>query len=112
MAWKENKILEKMPAVPSFLSEDGKKHFRWIVPLLISDHVLKVSDIPLISAACDFYARYLKAEDLDERKKSILMYEKIMSAYGVTFKARATLKLDTLETDDEESLNLEDFICG
>ena len=82
------------------MSTGAREHYDWIVPQLIKDRVVCNIDIPLICAACDFYARFQSAESLTDKKNAIAMYERIMASYGMTYKARRAMGLMKEEKKD------------
>lgn len=100
----ENAILQKTPEPASWLTGTAKDHFKYIVPLLIKDGVVCSVDVPVIEAACDLYATFKdRTQKLSDRKSALASYISIMSAYGVTYKARKALdivKADKSQEDD------------
>ena len=99
----ENTILQKTPEPAEWLSPDGKKHFRYIVPLLIKDKVICSVDVPTIEAACDLYAFFQDCGNkLADRKSALASYVSIMSAFGVTYKARKALAIMKSQDKDDD----------
>ena len=91
---KENAILQKTPEPAQWLTGIAKEHFKYIVPLLIKDEVVCSVDIPVIEAACELYSIFKdRGEKLSDRKSALASYISIMSAFGVTYKARKLLAL-------------------
>lgn len=82
-----------MPKTPSWLSNDAAEHFGWVMPLLIADEVVCKLDIPVVCMACEAFAKFLNAEKFSDQKAAALLYERLMSSFGVTFKAREQLDL-------------------
>ena len=97
----ENAVLQKTPEPASWLTEEAKEHFRYIVPLLIKDGVVCSVDVPVIEAACELYSIFRDREEkLSDRKSALTSYVSIMSAFGVTHKARKTLAITKDEKKD------------
>lgn len=100
----ENAILQKTPKPASWLDKVAQDHFREIVPLLIKDRVVCSVDVPVIEAACELYSIFKdRAVKLSDRKSALASYISIMSAFGVTYKARRALdiaKSDKSQDDD------------
>lgn len=99
----ENAILQKTPEPAGWLSERAKKHFRYIMPLLIKDGVVCSVDVPVIESACELYAKFQDSElKLSDRKAAIASYISIMSSFGVTYKARKQLELMKADKKDND----------
>lgn len=99
----ENAILQKTPEPAGWLSAEAKVHFRYIMPLLIKDGVVCSVDIPVIESACELYAKFQDSDlKLSDRKSAIAAYISIMSAFGVTYKARKQLELMKDEKKDDD----------
>ena len=100
----ENAILQKTPEPAAWLTKTAKEHFKSIMPLLIKDGVVCFVDVPVIEAACDLYATFKdRTQKLSDRKSALASYISIMSAYGVTYKARKALDIskgDKSQDDD------------
>ena len=100
----ENAILQKTPEPAAWLTGIAKEHFKYIVPLLIKDGVVCSVDVPVIEAACELYSIFKdRTEKLSDRKSALASYISIMSAFGVTYKARKSLaivKEDKSQDDD------------
>lgn len=86
--------LKETPEPHTWLSVGGRKHYREIMPLLVREGVVKQKDVWLVESACENFAIW---QDTDEaytvRKAALQQYQKIMEAYGVTFKASKQLAL-------------------
>ena len=99
----ENAVLQKTPEPAAWLTGIAKEHFKYIVPLLIKDGVVCFVDVPVIEAACDLYATFKdRTLKLSDRKSALASYISIMSAYGVTYKARKQLAIVKSEKDKED----------
>ena len=99
----ENAILQKTPNPSAWLTQRAKEHFKYIMPLLIKDGVVCVVDVPVIESACELYAVFQdRNEKLSDRKSAIASYISIMSAFGVTYKARKALAISK-ESSSQES---------
>lgn len=100
----DTSILCKVPKPHGWLSEGAKKHYDEIVPLLIGEGVVKYKDIPLLESACELFAiwRGENGEPFAIRKSALQQYQKIMTEYGVTYKASKQLALlDKQDKKDE-----------
>ena len=100
---KENKILDRKPEASQWLSAEAKAHFDYIVTLLIKDKVVCAIDIHLIEVACDLYGTYRTSENFNVKKAAISTYEKIMSSFGVTYKARRALEITKSESSEDDT---------
>ena len=99
----ENAILQKTPEPAAWLAGTAKDHFKYIVPLLIKDGVVCSVDVPVIEAACELYSIFKdRTEKLSDRKSALASYISIMSAFGVTYKARKNLAIVKSDKDKEE----------
>ena len=99
----ENAILLKTPEPAAWLTKAAKDHFKSIMPLLIKDGVVCSVDIPVIEAACDLYATFKdRTQKLSDRKSALASYISIMSAFGVTYKARKTLSITKDDKKDDD----------
>ena len=98
----ENAILQKTPEPASWLTKTAKDHFKYIVPLLIKDEVVCSVDVPVIEAACELYSIFKdRGEKLSDRKSALASYIQIMSAFGVTYKARKSLAISKESSNQE-----------
>lgn len=96
MARKKSKTLDRVPE--TYLTGEARSHWDRIMPVLISDGVIKQIDVPIIEAGCEMYARYLHSLELDEGDDAVRylkMYIAIVEKYGATQKARHAMKLET-----------------
>lgn len=96
MAKRKSKTLDRVPATS--LSGDALLHWNTIMPVLISDGVIKQIDVPIIEAACEMYAKYQQSLLIDEGGDAIAylkMYVGLVEKYGATQKARYSMKLPT-----------------
>lgn len=103
MAKKKSKTLDKVP--PTSLSGDALAHWDTIMPVLISDGVIKQIDVPIIEAACEMYAKYHQSLLLDEGGEAIAylkMYVSLTEKYGATQKARYSMKLPSAPTKEKK----------
>ena len=99
----ENAILQKTPEPAAWLTGIAKEHFKYIVPLLIKDGVVCSVDVPVIEAACELYSIFKdRTEKLSDRKSALASYISIMSAFGVTYKARKSLAIVKEDKTKEE----------
>lgn len=80
--------IKKKIAPPSYLGKIASEHWKFLMSSLIKDERLETIDLGLLEMACVSYADFREAEDLRERKQAISTYEKIMSAFEATPKAR------------------------
>ena len=100
----ENTILQKTPEPAAWLTGTAKDHFKNIMPLLIKDGVVCSVDVPVIEAACELYSIFKdRTEKLSDRKSALASYISIMSAFGVTYKARKQLAItkDDKKAEDD-----------
>ena len=102
----ENAILAIKPQAADWLSEEARKHYDKIMPLLIKDKVVCAVDVPIIEAACDCYARFIESDSFSDKKAAISLYERLMSSFGVTYKARKALAL----TKDDKKQEVDESI--
>lgn len=103
MAKKKSKTLDRVPE--TYLTDQALEHWNKIMPVLISDGVVKQVDVPIIEAGCEMYARYLHSLELDEGDdaiKYLKMYIAIVEKYGATQKARHTMKLETAAVKEKK----------
>lgn len=112
MAKKKSKALDKVPATA--LLGRALEHWDRIMPVLVSDGVVKQIDVTIIEAACEMFARYQHALELDEGDdaiKYLKMYVTLVEKYGATQKARYTMKLPTtpVKEKSEDSSILKEF---
>lgn len=112
MAKKKSKALDKVP--PTTLLGRALEHWGTIMPVLVSDGVVRKIDVPIIEAGCEMYARYLHSLELDEGGDAITYlktYIGIMEKYGATQKARYSMKLPTNPPKEksEDSSILKEF---
>ena len=99
----ENAILQKTPEPAAWLTGPAKDHFKYIVPLLIKDGVVCSVDVPVIEAACELYSIFKdRCEKLSDRKAALASYISIMSAFGVTYKARKSLAITKDDKKDDD----------
>ena len=98
----ENAVLQRTPEPAAWLTGVAKEHFKYIVPLLIKDEVVCAVDVPVIEAACELYSIFKdRGEKLSDRKSALASYISIMSAFGVTYKARKTLAISKESSSQE-----------
>ena len=100
---KENKILLQTPKPTDWLSGAAKRHFEKIMPPLIKDEVVCFVDVPVIEAACELYAIFQDDRNkFSDRKAALASYISVMSAFGVTYKARKLLAISKEEDAEED----------
>ena len=99
----ENAVLQRTPEPAAWLTGVAKEHFKYIVPLLIKDKVVCAVDVPVIEAACELYSIFKdRCEKLSDRKSALASYISIMSAFGVTYKARKALSITKDDKKDDD----------
>lgn len=105
--------LAKAPPAPSWLDLEGREHWDSCVPSLVKDKRVCSVDIPILAAACDFWSRYRQAENINIAKTAIGVYEKLMSSFGVTPKARKQMNLERNATSaasgEDDRVDLEEW---
>lgn len=98
--------LTSTPKAPSWVGAFGQECWQRVLPALIKERRVLPSDVPTLEAACSFYdyfRRSIEHRDLSAAKSAITMYDKLMSTFGVTPKARKSLDLETKEKAPSES---------
>lgn len=98
--------LTSTPKAPAWIGPFGQECWKRVIPSLIKERRVLPSDVPTLEAACSFYNSFrlsLSLRDLPAAKSAITMYDKLMSAFGVTPKARKSLDLETKEKAPSES---------
>lgn len=97
--------LRETPEPHTWLSVNGRKHFREIMPLLVKEGVVRRKDVWLVESACECFAIFQDdSKPFTTRKAALQQYQAIMSNYGVTYKASRQLDL----LDHQESKADED----
>ncbi len=84
---------------PAWLHELGQGLWRELVPMLVSQGILTLADLPALENLCDLYSRWrIYPDDLSARKE----YNRLLIEFGLTPSARSRIKTTEKPKDELE----------